>query len=453
MNRRSLLKAAGIVAASLFVAHARRSAGQGGESADITEDEILSGADARVEKYRKANVTLNLLDKNGKPIAAGSPVNIEQTNHQFLFGCNIFMLNRCKIPDDNAAYAERFAELLNFATLPFYWWAYESERGKPDYARTEEILKWCKANNVTPKGHPLAWNFHDPKWLTEDTDEAMQLQLMRIVDCVCRFKGRLNIWDVVNEATHYDRPECLKNAPHLSEAIRGMGISAYLRKCFKAARTANPGATLLINDYRTDPDYAEKVISKITDDVRKPLYDVIGIQSHQHGGAWPVKKTWDTCEYFAKFGVPLHFTETTFLSGKQGWELHSADANFKWESTPEGEQRQAEDAARFYSVLFSHPAVEAITWWDFCDQGAWQGAPAGLLREDMTPKPAYERLKQLIKGKWFTKTTARTGPDGVLRFHGFLGRYRLTLRLADRELSTTFELVPHARQPLKLTLS
>ncbi len=425
MDRRSLLKAAGVAAASLFAAPARRSAGQGGKSADITENEITSGADARIEKYRKANVTLNLLDKNGKPIPSGSPVSIEQTNHQFLFGCNIFMLNRCKIPDDNAAYAERFAELLNFATLPFYWWAYESERGKADYARTEEILKWCKANNVTPKGHPLAWNFYDPKWLTEDPDEAMQLQLMRIVDCVRRFKGRLDIWDVVNEATHYDRPECLKNAPRLSAAITQMGIGQYVRKCFEAARTANPGATLLINDYRTEPDYAEKVISKITDDARKPLYDVIGIQSHQHGGAWPVKKIWDTCEYFAKFGVPLHFTETTFLSGKQGWELNK-DRDFKWQSTPEGEQRQAEDAARFYTLLFSHPAVEAITWWDFSDQGAWQQAPAGLLHADMTPKPAYDVLKHLIKKRWWTKTTDTVAADGTVNLRGFYGDYKIS---------------------------
>ncbi|MCD6507549.1 hypothetical protein J7M22_13115 [Candidatus Poribacteria bacterium] len=50
-------------------------------------------------------------------------------------------------------------------------------------------------------------------------------------------------------------------------------------------------------------------------------------------------------------------------------------------------------------MLFSHPSVEAITWWDFSDRGAWQGTAAGFLRKDMSPKPAYERLTELVKGK------------------------------------------------------
>ena len=54
-------------------------------------------------------------------------------------------------------------------------------------------------------------------------------------------------------------------------------------------------------------------------------------------------------------------------------------------------------------MLFSHPAVAAVTWWDFTDQDAWQQAPAGLVRDDMSPKPAYEQLRSLIKGKWWTK--------------------------------------------------
>jgi hypothetical protein len=82
---------------------------------------------------------------------------------------------------------------------------------------------------------------------------------------------------------------------------------------------------------------------------------------------------------------------------------------------------------RVYTILFSHPAVQAITWWDFSDKNAWQGAPAGLVRSDMTPKPAYDELKRLIKGKWWTETTLTTGPDGRASFRGFLGEYRVAV--------------------------
>ena len=73
-----------------------------------------------------------------------------------------------------------------------------------------------------------------------------------------------------------------------------------------------------------------------------------------------------------------------------------AERRTDWPTTPEGEQRQAAEAESFYGVLLAHPAVEAITWWDFPD-GCWLNAPSGLVRKDMTPKPAYERLLKLVR--------------------------------------------------------
>jgi len=396
-----------------------------------SEKEILDGADARIREHRTAEAVLRILDREDRPLPAGTEVRIEQTNHAFLFGCNIFVLGRFKTPEENEAYAKHFAELLNYATLPFYWWAYEQKSDAPGHDRIDEIAHWCRENNVQMKGHPLAWNYIDPKWIPNDVDLARSLQMARIFREVSHFKNTIDIWDVVNEATAYDRPELIKNAPVTTRVIRETGVGPYLRQAFKAARAANPQATLIINDYRDGEDYAYKVLNELVDDQGKPLYDVIGIQSHQHGGAWSVQHIWEVCERFKRYGKPLHFTETTFVSGKQGWGLTDADPNFKWESTPEGEQRQADDAERFYTVLFSHPAVEAITWWDFADAMAWQEAPAGLIDKNLKPKPVYHRLKSLIKGKWWTQTTARIGDDGTARFRGFLGTYRLAASTGD----------------------
>jgi endo-1,4-beta-xylanase len=435
MNRRDFLKATGFSTASVIISRPLFAAKE-------QRNEILDQADTRIEKHRKGDATLNLVGPSGKPLRDGITVRIEQKLHKFLFGCNIFKLNRCRTPEDNFTYAKHFAELLNFATLPFYWWNYERRQGQRDDEHIGEIVLWCKGHNITTKGHPLAWNYVDPRWLPKDPDEAMQLQLKRIDRCVRRFKNDIDIWDVVNEATHYDREQIKKQAPILTEAIRKMGVGNYVREAFKTARQANPQATLLINDYRTDPNYEKKVISELLDETSKPLYDVIGIQSHMHGGYWPAKKTWEVCERFAKFGKPLHFTETTVVSGKQGWELNKErkDPNFRWISTPEGEKRQAEQVAEFYSILFSHPSVEAITWWDFTDQNAWQQAPAGLIREDMSPKPVYEELKRLIKGKWWTQTETTTETGGTAKFRGFLGKYEVSTQIDGKKLTGIFQL-------------
>jgi GH35 family endo-1,4-beta-xylanase len=438
MNRRDFLKAAGLSAALLADPASLPAGGKESGSG------VLGQADARIERHRKANAVLRLVGPDSQAIAGGLPVKIEQKRHKFLFGCNIFKLNRCRTPEDSAAYAERFATLLNFATLPFYWWNYEREPGRPDDERTDEIVRWCKAHNVTAKGHPLAWNYVDPRWLPKEPDAAMQLQLKRIDGCVRRFKGGIDIWDVVNEATHYDREQIKKQSPILTEAIRRMGVGAYVREAFKTARRANPNATLLINDYRTDPAYAEQVISELVDDNGLPLYDVIGIQSHMHGGYWGARRAWEVCEWFAKFGKPLHFTETTVVSGPK--------ADREWVTTPEGEKRQAEQVTEFYRVLFSHPAVEAITWWDFTDQNAWQRAPAGLVRADMTPKPAYNELERLIKDQWWTKSEATAGAEGQAQFRGFLGDYEISAQVAGKTLSGTFRLDKTATEAIEVRL-
>jgi len=423
MNRRTFLKATGMGAASLALPIPLCAAQE-------QKDKILDRSDARIEEHRKGDIVLKLTGPDAKPLKPSMTVKIEQTQHEFLFGCNIFKLGRCRTPEDNAAYEEHFTALLNFATLPFYWWSYERRQGRPDDARTEQIVRWCKAHSITTKGHPLAWNWGQPPWLGDEPEVAMRLQLKRIERCVRKFKNDIDIWDVVNEATHYDRDKAKKDAPALTEAIASMGVGAYVRAAFKAARAANPNATLLINDYRTDPPYARKVISELVDENGRPLYDVIGIQSHMHGGYWGAQRTWDVCEQFAKFGKPLHFTETTVVSGprtQQGWL-----------TTPEGEQRQAMHVAEFYRVLFSHPAVEAVTWWDFTDQGAWQQAPSGFVRADMTPKPAYELLMALIKGKWWTKTQAEVAANGKAHFRGFFGQYKVSANINGRQLSGTF---------------
>ena len=385
--------------------------------------EVMRGAEARIETHRKADATVSVVDAHGQLISEAN-VQIQQTRHAFLFGCNIFLWGRAGNNQDETAYRQRFAALMNYATLPFYWPTYEPQPGQTDHARIQQIAKWCQQQNIATKGHPLAWNYADPPWLPDDLDQIRSLQIQRIDDCAARFAGLIDGWDVVNEAAHFERESFQQRAPKMTRMWEKAGRIELVHECFAHARQANPKATLVINDYRVDQAY-EDVLRQLVAEDGKRIYDVIGIQSHMHRGSWSEKKTWEVCERFAKYNVPLHFTETTILSGEPGWsEPRRAPS---WPSTQEGEQRQARETARFYTMLFSHPAVEAITWWDFSDRRAWQGAPAGWLREDMSPKPVYDRLLDLIKGKWWTRLDLKTDTQGQARFRGFLGQYQVTV--------------------------
>ncbi len=384
-------------------------------------DDPLSEAaiERRIEQHRTALVTLTVTDSSGRPLA-GRQVTIRQTRHKFLFGSNAYALRPDETDTLQQQYQQRFADLLNFATIGFYWGSLERSEGDLSAAALRRAqAQWCADHGIRTKGHPLVWHEVPPRWLGDHpVDKALELQLGRVTRDVTAFRGAIDTWDVINETVvmpKHDGP--------VADLARHMGVDKLIAASFARARAANPAATLLINDYLLGVEYEKIIADALAAGV---TIDAIGLQSHMHNGAWPPAKAWEICERFARFGKPLHFTETTIISGEQRKNINNHGPNPGWDSTPEGEARQARDVERFYTILFSHPAVEAITWWDLSDRHAWRQAPAGLLRKDMSPKPAYETLMKLVKGKWWTgEVKATTDAQGRATFRGFLGDYEI----------------------------
>ncbi|GIV19642.1 MAG: beta-xylanase [Armatimonadota bacterium] len=377
----------------------------------MNAQDLLATADSRIEKVRKADVTVKVVNKQGKPIE-GAQVEVQQTRHAFLFGCNIFPLFNYQ-GEQHEKYGSQFAALLNYATLAFYWGAYEPERGRKGRDLQERIARWCQQRGIITKGHPLVWHEVFPQWAPNEVDAVKPLLRDRVKEIISQFKGLIDRWDVVNEATVSER---FNNG--VGNWVKRDGAAAMVTECLQWAREAHPKAILLYNDFNISPAFEQLVEELIR---RKAPFDAIGIQSHMHGGEWPLERAWQVCETYSRFGKPLHFTEATVLSGEHGFNRPRP-----WPTTPEGEARQADYVEKFYTILFSHPAVEAITWWDFMD-GGWMGAPAGLVRADLSPKPVYHRLMRLIKGKWWTQDTLRTNTRGEAKMRGFLGDYRVTV--------------------------
>jgi GH35 family endo-1,4-beta-xylanase len=417
MNRRSFLQTTSATAAwfALRPAHAAESA------AKPSDDDLLAEARERIQRHRRGPGVVVVRDAAGKPVA-GARVRVDQVRHEFLWGCNFFRFGRISDPEREAAYRRRFTDLLNFATLPFYWASYEPRRGEPGHERTERVLEWAPAHGLKCKGHPLVWDHPagSPRWLPEDDEELERLSNARVRDCVARFKGRLDLWDVVNEATHLPDKA---NQTRMARWGEKLGSERYTRVPLELARAANPAATLLVNDYRIQPAY-RRLLDTLRDDAGKLLYDAVGLQSHMHDGGWPLSRIWKVCDDYAGLGLPVHFTETTVVSGPRKGPGENWGA-----TTPELEAKQADYVPKFYTLLFAHPAVQALTWWDFSDDGAWQGAAAGLVRTDMSPKPVYEHLHALIKGEWWTKATGETNAEGEYSANAFFGTQRVEVTL------------------------
>ena len=137
-------------------------------------------------------------------------------------------------------------------------------------------------------------------------------------------------------------------------------------------------------------------------------------------------------DLYSNFGKPLQITEVTVPS-------------YSWED--EDEQIQADVIEMLYSIWFSHPSVEQIIYWNVVDGYAhvWNPDPekikasqgnmtlgenyyhGGLLRFDMTPKPAYYRIKELFYKRWHTEESLVSDENGCISARGFYGDYELTV--------------------------
>lgn len=392
-------------------------------------------------QHRRQKTVVRVL-RNGRP-AVNAEVSICQQQHAFLFGCGAFeTINRTPpaSEEDRNLYKtvtseaecefyrqrmEMWLELFNYGTLPFYWGKFEPVEGRTISHQVMEAAQWLKSRGVTLKGHPLCWHTNSAKWLLQYSDgEILRRQRERVARDVAAFRGVIDKWDVINEVVimpefdRYDNP--------VTRICKMLGRVETVRAMFDEAVDANPGAQLLINDFNTSSKYEELIEQCLDAGIR---INAIGIQSHQHQGYWGSEKLYDVLERYSRFGLPIHFTENTFTSGHlmPEWIVDLNDYTISsWPSTEEGLRRQCENIEEFYRILFACPQVEAITTWAFQD-GAWLGAPAGMVTVENRKKPAFYTMKRLIREEWWTNIDLHTGSSGAAELEGYKGTYTATL--------------------------
>ncbi len=312
----------------------------------------------------------------------------------FLFGCNAF-----GHPQTGEVYDRAFRQLFNFATVPFYWKDFEPTQGKPQFAATDVTTDWLQRNNIVAKGHPLTW-FHEagiPDWVRQKSYAKVKSLLhQRIVEITSHYRDRIGYFDVINEAhappwaneLHYS-PEQFLELTRLSS---------------EAARLGNPRLTRIINccclwaeNVAYTPPPQRSAYRYLKDCIAAKIpFEVIGLQLY-----YPDQDLFEIdrlLERFGKLGKPIHVTELG-VSSATGIDKQSGlqDARGLWHQ-PWSQRIQADWIEQFYTLCFSKPSIQAITWWDFSDQSCFWPF-GGLLDREMKPKESFFRLKA-----WLEKT-------------------------------------------------
>jgi GH35 family endo-1,4-beta-xylanase len=375
-------------------------------------DRALARAEQVIASHRQGEAVIRVADASGRPVD-GAQLKITQVSHEFKFGCYLVLH---ELPADHRQdYTAHFHRLFNYATIGFYWAVVEGQRGEMYWDRVDREVAWGGEQQITLKGHPLVWGADragTPRWLPRQRDELSALLKQRVQQTIGRYRGRIALWDVVNEPLEGG----------LFEEVLG---DSYIKAAFEWAREADPNARLVINEYgifsaqsRKREPYLRLLQRLVKEQVR---FDVIGIQAHELRTEWfdPAVIT-ETLDRYAQVGKPIHITEFTTLTA--GSEISGGYRRGRWTT-----ERQAEYWREFFTVCFGHPQVEAITVWGLDDARAW--LPGGtLLDGQWQPKPAYLALDRLINQQWRTRLTGVT-IRGAFQMRGFYGDYEVEAQL------------------------
>ena len=172
--------------------------------------------------------------------------------------------------------------------------------------------------------------------------------------------------------------------------------------------------------------------------------DKIGMQFHMFHRAeqeleaarkyYDPELIYDVLDTYGRFNKPIQITESTIPA----YSGNAAD-----------EELQMEIIYNLYRMWFSHPATEAIIYWNLVDGFAHGAVPGdmtygenyyygGLIRYDFTPKPAFEMICDLFQKQYHTELELDT-VNGEASFKGFYGDYDIEIKtdsgIATRSLS------------------
>ena len=402
----------------------------------LKNEEKLEARNAEgIEKYRKGNFTLKLSAN------AGQKVSVKQKKHAFYFGTTAFMLGSFEKPEKEIQYKEAFVNLFNQAVVPFYWSDFEPQEGhlrmKTDsefiYRRPapDTCLEFCKEYGIEPKGHCLTWSGFVPEWLAAYSPEQRKGILeRRFQEIADEYAAKIPSFDIVNESASNYRI----GAKLLFEDYDEYGLQLGEKYFPHNRKILNETNEAIWRDYSTEGKYMAFHML-LPDFIRRGIpFDEIGMQYHIFSTTEELENPWvrnvylnaesmlEILDIYDGYGYPMHISEITIPGSGQ---------------KAENEEIQAYLVEKLYKTWFATRNMKSIVWWNLADGyaayapiGSNEGenrCGGGLLRFDMSRKPAYEVLDNLINKEWNTSFETEVSKDGSISFRGFYGEYEITV--------------------------
>jgi endo-1,4-beta-xylanase len=301
------------------------------------------------------------------------------------------------------------------------WQFIHPEPNKYNFEPADRFVTFGEKNKMFIIGHTLIWQNQIPDWAFKDDagnllgrDAMLARMKDHIFTVMGRYKGRVNGWDVVNEALNDAGPI------HKSKWVETVGPD-YVQKAFEYAHEADPNAELYYNDFSLDqPAKLNACVNLVKDLKAKGLrIDGVGIQGH-----WAL--SYPSCgdverfiNAFAALGVKVMVTELDIDVLPSATRYMGADINVRFElqkklnpyvdGLPDEVQKKLADRyAELFAVLLKHKdTVSRVTFWGVYDKTSWlndwpiRGRTSYPLLFDRyyKPKPAFDAVIKVVNTK------------------------------------------------------
>jgi len=238
-------------------------------------------------------------------------------------------------------------------------------------------------------------------------EELLQRMHDHIATVVGRYKGKIKVWDVVNEAVADGGNDILRTSPW--EQIIGPD---FIAKAFEYAHEADPDAILRYNDYSLEnPAKRHKLITLIKSlQAQGVPVMAIGSQTHVSVSSPSFEQEDQALTELETLGLPIHITEFD-VNGAQGGQRNTgADVASNAATTQGGlvsdaDKKLADAYAGLFRAFVKHDKyVKVVTFWGVNDGVSWraQGRPL-LFDANDQPKPAFDAVIKVATGEQ-TKT-------------------------------------------------
>jgi len=276
--------------------------------------------------------------------------------------------------------------------------------GAYNWSYADQMINKSLDNGMPVHGHVLVWHDWTPEWMTQGSRADAEDNLKNhITDVLTHYRGKINSWDVVNEAVRNSL--CAKDAADWRKCLRAdspwhraLGAN-YIETAFRAAREVDPDITLYYNDNGLEWPHKTEAVWKMINEINnrykretaqnRNLIEGLGIQSHYDAKCFDENKVRSSLEKFKTLNIEISISEL--------------DVNFANYQEGSGKDivMSASDAAaqaRIYSALFNiyreyAQYISRVTMWGIDDHNSCYSAGTPCLFDRyLNPKKAYNAV-------------------------------------------------------------